>query len=141
MRANLGAGIDIDVARLVETRALLCANSVSALRSGGLVEGGKDALRITPAGRSAVGTYSPLPRGRALLSVWLAHQALGKAERAILQYVVGRGATGCTKVQVAEATQYAVDGGGFNNALSRLRTLELISGSVLLRASEELLHG
>jgi hypothetical protein len=34
---------------------------------------------------------------------------------------------------------YAADGGGFNNALSRLRTFELIEGKSELRASDALL--
>ena len=56
------------------------------------------------------------------------------AERKILtalaQYPAGR-----TKQQVAILTGYAVTGGGFNNALSRLRTLELIAGRGELHAS------
>jgi uncharacterized protein len=39
---------------------------------------------------------------------------------------------------VAERTGYAADGGGFNNALSRLRTLQLIDGREELRADETL---
>lgn len=35
-------------------------------------------------------------------------------------------------------SSYAADGGGFNNALSKLRTLELISGRGELRASDDL---
>ncbi len=35
-------------------------------------------------------------------------------------------------------TGYEPNGGGFNNALSKLRTLELISGRGELRASEDL---
>jgi uncharacterized protein len=43
-----------------------------------------------------------------------------------------------TKAEVAERTGYAADGGGFNNALSRLRTLQLIDGREELRADETL---
>lgn len=46
-----------------------------------------------------------------------------------------------TKEALAEATGYASAGGGFNNALSRLRTLELINGSGEVRLSETLVEG
>ena len=41
-----------------------------------------------------------------------------------------------TKQEVGERAGYEPSGGGFNNALSRLRTLELIEGRGELRASE-----
>ena len=43
-----------------------------------------------------------------------------------------------SKEEVATAAGYEASGGGFNNALSRLRTLELISGRGDLRASDDL---
>lgn len=39
---------------------------------------------------------------------------------------------------LAARTCYEARGGGFNNALSRLRTLELIEGRQELKAAEEL---
>ena len=39
---------------------------------------------------------------------------------------------------MAAAAGYEASGGGFNNALSRLRTLELVSGRGDLRASDDL---
>jgi hypothetical protein len=41
--------------------------------------------------------------------------------------------------QTADAAGYEVMGGGFNNALGKLRTLELIEGRSELRASAMLL--
>jgi len=41
-----------------------------------------------------------------------------------------------TKEEVAVRTDYSVGGGGFNNALSKLRTLELIEGRGTLTAGE-----
>jgi hypothetical protein len=41
-------------------------------------------------------------------------------------------------LQLARRSGYEPNGGGFNNALSRLRTLELIRGSRELKASEDL---
>lgn len=43
-----------------------------------------------------------------------------------------------TKLELAERAGYEASGGGFNNALPRLRTLELIEGRADLRASADL---
>jgi uncharacterized protein len=113
-------------------------NALSALRTKGHLEGGPDALRATPAGLEALGPYDPLPSGPDLLAHWLGQ--LGKAEREILQVLADAHPAALTKEQVAERTpsRYAPDGGGFGNALSRLRTLELVSGRGELRASDDL---
>ena len=42
------------------------------------------------------------------------------------------------KEEVASWTGYKESGGGFNNALGRLRTLELVQGRGELRASDDL---
>ncbi len=62
---------------------------------------------------------------------------LGLAERKILTVLVNARGQALTKQQVADAG-YEVSGGGFQNALSRLRTLELIAGKGELRASATL---
>lgn len=109
-------------------------NYLSALRTRGLIEGSSD-YRITQAGIDALGPFTPLPRGRELQDYW--RSKVGKAERAILDVLIEAGIP-LLKAEVASLAGYEVSGGGFNNALSRLRTLELISGSAELRASEEL---
>jgi alkylated DNA nucleotide flippase Atl1 len=111
-------------------------NALSALRSKGYMIGSKD-LQITDAGLAALGTWEPLPTGPALVDYWLAQ--LSKAERAILQVLVAAGGRVMTKQQVADATGYEASGGGFGNALSRLRTLELIEGRNEVRANDTLL--
>jgi hypothetical protein len=111
-------------------------NYIGALRSRGLLEGGREALRITDAGLAALGEFDPLPQGQALLAHWLGQ--LGKAERAVLSSLASAYPKAMAKDQVAAAAGYAADGGGFNNALGRLRTLELIEGRGELRASAEL---
>lgn len=84
-----------------------------------------DPVVITDAGLNALGNdYAPLPSGQALIDHWLAN-AGGKAERLILLALIG-GPSAMGIEDVAEATGYASSGGGFRNALSRLRTLELI---------------
>lgn len=104
-------------------------NAVSALRSAGMIEGGKDRLVITDAGLTAIGDdWTPLPTGRALLEHWLPQ--LGKAERAIILALADAYPNAMSKEDIGAATGYESSGGGFNNALSRLRTLELIDRGV-----------
>ncbi|MDP9436464.1 MAG: hypothetical protein M3P93_15240 [Actinomycetota bacterium] len=59
-----------------------CGLALSALRSAGLIEG-RGEVAITTAGLQALGSYEPLPTGRALIDWWKSEQ-LGRAERAIL---------------------------------------------------------
>jgi uncharacterized protein len=111
-------------------------NAISALRSAGYVEGGQASLVVTGSGLDALGAWEPLPTGRALLDHWKG--TLGRAERAILDVLAAEWPASLTKDAVADRTGYAANGGGFNNALSRLRTLELIDGRGELRISDEL---
>jgi len=112
------------------------ANYLGALRSKGFVEG-RDSIRITEPGLAALGPYDPLPTGRELLDHWLGQ--LGRAERLILGHLAGIYPAAATKDEVGIATGYEPSGGGFANAIGKLRTLELITGrGAELRASEEL---
>jgi hypothetical protein len=113
-------------------------NSLSSLRSSGLIERGEP-IRITPEGLSALGEWEPLPEGAALVEYWLGQ--LSKAEAAALRALLDAWPAALTKAEVAERAGYAADGGGFNNALSRLRTLQLIDGYGQLRADETLAEG
>ena len=111
-------------------------NALSALRSKSWIAG-RDLLKITAPGQTALGQWEPLPQpGPPLLEHWTLH--LGKAERAILQALAQAHPGSLTKEQVGAATGYEATGGGFNNALSRLRTLTLIEGRGELRASDTL---
>lgn len=110
-------------------------NALSALRSKGWIEG-HGTLSITDPGIEALGSYEPLPSGRALLDHWLGQ--LSKAERGALEALANAYPRTLTKEEVATAAGYEAKGGGFNNALSRLRTLELISGRGELKASDDL---
>lgn len=112
-------------------------NYLGALRSKGRMEGqGDGPLRITDAGFDVLGSYEPLPTGRALLQYWLGQ--LEKAPRLILETVAGAYPRSRTKEETAAACGYEASGGGFNNALGKLRTLGLIGGRSELRASDEL---
>ncbi|HZH33014.1 MAG TPA: helicase HerA-like domain-containing protein [Pyrinomonadaceae bacterium] len=109
-------------------------NYLSSLRSKGLVEGSGDNIRITADGL-ATGPYEALPSGSELIEFWM--RQLGKAERSILTVLVDSYPRALSKEDVAALSGYEASGGGFNNALSKLRTLELIQGRGELRAADE----
>lgn len=111
-------------------------NAVSALRTAGLIEG-SDPIGVTSAGLEALGDYDPLPTGAALVDFWLRQPQLGKAHRAILEALTKDYPDGLDRATLAERTGYEESGGGFRNAISRLRTLELIHGRDILYASDE----
>jgi len=114
-------------------------NYLGALRTRGLIKGNGDRLGITQAGIDGLGSWEPLPTGPALVDYWLGR--LGKAERLILATLTQSYPAALTKEEVAAKAGYEVNGGGFNNALGRLRTLELVQGRGELRASENLFDG
>ena len=114
-------------------------NYLGALRTRGLIKGNGDRLAITPAGIDGLGSWEPLPTGPALVDYWRGR--LGKAERLILETLTQSYPDALTKEEVAAKAGYEANGGGFNNALGRLRTLELVQGRGELRASENLFDG
>jgi hypothetical protein len=111
-------------------------NYLGALRSGGLIEGDGDRLTITEAGIRVLGSWEALPTGAGLIDYWRGR--LGKAERLILETLTRAYPGGLNKEEVAAQAGYEANGGGFNNALGRLRTLELVQGRGELKASENL---
>jgi hypothetical protein len=111
-------------------------NALGSLRSKDHIERGEP-LMITQSGVTALGSFHPLPHGDALLRHWL--EKLGKAERLILEHLATIYPKDSTKEQLGAATNYEPAGGGFNNALGRLRALELISPAGRpLKASDDL---
>ena len=110
-------------------------NALSALRTAGYLTGSGDRFEITDDGLAALGSYDPLPTGPDLLDHWM--RQLPKAERESLRTLADAYPNALTKEDVAANAGYAADGGGFNNALSKLRTLELISGRGELKASDD----
>ncbi len=111
-------------------------NAVSALASAGHIARAGETMEITDSGMAALGAWEALPAGQALLEYWQAQ--LPKAERAVLGALAEVYPGGLSKAALATATGYEAGGGGFGNALGRLRTLELVEGSKELKASEEL---
>lgn len=113
------------------------ANALGRLRSTGRIVGGRDHISITEQGIADLGDFEPLPSGQALVDHWLTR--LAKAERAILSTLLEAWPNALSNDEIAERTGYAAAGGGFANALGRLRTLELIRGSRAANiASDEL---
>lgn len=112
------------------------SNAVGSLRTKGYLEGDAARLTITGSGIATLGHYEPLPRGRALLQHWLGQ--LGKAERKALETLAEVYPRTLSKAQLANRAGYEPNGGGFNNALGKLRTLELVSGRAELKASDAL---
>jgi len=112
------------------------ANALGSLRSAGRIEGSSDRLTITQAGLEALGAFQPLPSGAALLEHW--YRQLGKAERKALEALVEVYPRTLSKQPMAARAGYEPEGGGFANALGRLRSLELIRGRGEMKASEDL---
>ncbi len=111
-------------------------NYLGALRSRALIKGDGESLTITEAGIQALGSWEPIPAGAALIDYWRGR--LEKAERLILETLTEAYPAGLGKEEVAARAGYEANGGGFNNALGRLRTLELVQGRGEIRASDNL---
>lgn len=107
-------------------------NALSSLRTNSFVTG-SDPVKITDAGLHALGPVEPLPTGKELFDYWMQHPDLGKAECEILR-VLYISAKPMAKEEIApltisdRGTAYESNGGGFNNAIGRLRAYELIEG-------------
>ncbi len=122
-------------------------NAMGSLRSHGYMTGGSGGvMQATSEGLAALGGWEPLPSpGPELIAHWLSHPRIGRAERSILEVLTEAHPAGLSKGQVADEAgirakgePYAVGTGGFNNALGKLRTLELIEGRDELRAVDTL---
>jgi uncharacterized protein len=100
--------------------------SLAGLRSAGLIERG-DPIIITGAGREALGgDWEPLPTGRDLIEYWITY--LSKAEGTVLRLLLDSWPAPMSKAAIAEAAGYSPTSGGFNGALAKLRSLQLITG-------------
>jgi hypothetical protein len=111
-------------------------NALGSLRTAGLIGRGEP-ITATPAGVEVIGDeWEPLPEGPALAEYWIAQ--LPRAEGLILRALLDAFPSSLTKAEIAERTGYAASGGGFSNALGKLRTLQLIEGYGEMRADETL---
>lgn len=115
------------------------ANYLSEGRQKGWIGGtGTSTMTITPAGLEILGHYEPLPTGPALQEYW--KNELGPASGAarMLDVLCEIHPESITAQELADRAGMSTSG-TFSNYLSKLRTLELVSGSRgALRASDEL---
>ncbi len=110
-------------------------NALSTLRTGRFIYDSDGRLAITTDGHQVLGDVEKLPRGRDLLEYWKAN-AGGLCERTILDVLAAAYPQRLPKDRIAAETArfrddgepYSASSGGFRNALSRLRTLELVNG-------------
>lgn len=97
-------------------------NALGKLRSLGLITGAGNDLQVMPEkleeARELARDFNPT------LEHWV--KKLGKCERAIYDIVREHPGTVFKKEEIAQATGYIPDSGGFNNAVGRLNTLGLI---------------
>jgi hypothetical protein len=100
-------------------------NALSSLRTKGFIQSNGDHTAPLPAGLDALGDYEPLPEGEAAINYWIG--ALPKCEGEIL--TVLKRIRNLTKEEIAArtASNYSVTSSSFLNALSALRTRELIT--------------
>jgi hypothetical protein len=109
-------------------------NALSSLHTKGYITKGSDQLSITDDGIKAVGTYDPMPTGQELQNYW--YSKLSKAEAAILKALIHEYGRSLNKLEIAKKSGYSETSSGFVNALSKLRTLELIEGYGEMKAAE-----
>jgi uncharacterized protein len=109
-------------------------NSLSKLRSNGFITR-SNPIQISEEGLLVLGDWEPLPTGQGLLRHWIGR--LSKCERSILETLASNYPNALTTEELGEATGYSASSGGFNNSLSRLRTLELINRGQPIQISEE----
>jgi hypothetical protein len=130
-------------ARQIGVRAGLSSSSgtfdtyLSKLRASGQVTGSRDSMRLTPLGIEDLGNYEPLPQGKELLSFWL--NELGGGASRMLTALVEAYPQALTRQELAIRAHMTLSG-TFDTYLSKLRTLELVSGRGELKASEELVE-
>lgn len=110
-------------------------NALGALRSKGWIAAG-DPVHPTDEGLQALGPWEPLPRGQGLYEHW--KNQLSKAEAAAFQVIYRAYPKAISKAEVAREAGYEAGGGGFNNALGRLRTLGIIERGDPIKASKDL---
>lgn len=113
-------------------------NAVSKLKSSGLVIAENGTLSITNEGIQEAGNVSPLPSTNdEILAFW--KNKTGKCPGAILETLVPIYPNSMSKEDVGNQTNYSANSGGFNNSISKLKTLGLIeANNGQLKATEDM---
>jgi hypothetical protein len=99
--------------------------TLASLRTSELIGRG-DPITIADAGRHALGEWEALPSGPDLAAYWIGR--LSKAEGVILRLLLDSWPDPMSKEAIATEGGYSANSGGFNGALAKLRTLQLITG-------------
>ncbi len=103
------------------------AGALALLRREQLISGPAGAIVLTEAGRVRA-VAEDLPRGRALLDYWIAHNALTPQAGQFLRVLYDAHPHTMSTADVAEKCGYSAKSGGTAGALALLRKLELIEG-------------
>lgn len=109
---------------------------LSKARANGWIEGRGD-LKITEAGIAALGSYEPLPEGAALAAYWISDLGESGAAR-MLRVLVDNHPNPLSNDKLGELANISAKSGTFSTYLSKLRSLELVTGRGELLASAEL---
>lgn len=112
------------------------ATYLSKARSNGWITG-RGSVQITPEGLAALGHYEPLPTGPDLLDHWLRDLGDSGAAR-ILRVVAEAYPSALSNAEVGERANLSHQSGTFATYLSKLRSLELVTGRGEIRASDDL---
>lgn len=112
-------------------------NVISSLRTAGYLAGSSSAMQITEQGRAVLGQYEQLPVGQKLRDYWT--QEVGKAPGEMLRNLILAYPETLSRDEVAKCSGYSTESSHVDNCLSKLRTMELITGGRdALRASDDL---
>lgn len=109
---------------------------LSKARVNGWIASEGHTIRITSEGLTALGSYEPLPTGRALADHYIAEFGNSGAAR-MLRVLVDNHPKAFTRQELGEAASVSASGGSFDTYLSRLRTMELVEGKDGVKASAE----
>ncbi|HTF19346.1 MAG TPA: hypothetical protein VK658_14800 [Chryseolinea sp.] len=110
------------------------SNALSRLRTAGMISGSSEIIGITGEGLGAIGPVDPMPTGEALQQYWFSK--VGRMEQQILTTLLEGHPGVFRKEELGTATGYSWNSGSFSNALSKLRTLQLIEGYQDIKAAD-----
>jgi uncharacterized protein len=110
-------------------------NALSRLNQLQLIHRDNGKIWISDTGAAVADTFQEVPH---TLQDWISK--LGACERKIYSLLLEKSEDTFSKEDIALRTQYAVNSGGFNNALSRLNTLGLIKRNLgMIKLNEDLI--
>lgn len=120
----------------ISTKGGTFSTYMSRARQAGWIADHGDVRKITDAGIEALGHYEPLPQGSELAAYWL--RELGGGAARMLKVLIDHHPNPMDGETLGRMASVSHAGGTFSTYLSRLRGLELVSGSSkALVAAEE----